>query len=214
MKAWLVAFAPLPFCWCAPAAIRGGGPKVSNSSADTNGVTRPSSLANGRANVSDCIASAPVSTLSVPSPEAVVVLNTSWFSRGSAAAVEPAAAPDCALAAEPVTVSGATDEIIITADDAGEPFTYASEYTATGGGTSGIDEAATTPNVSIATELAEILAEDPLWYGVTLATRDDDDILRAAAWIESQTKIFMGQSSTADVTPVCAVLSKTPSMRA
>ena len=105
-----------------------------------------------------------------------------------------------AVAGEDVTVGGTGTDITVTADNAGEPFTYSSTYTPISPpGASGITEVLTTANVNAATELAEIVAKDNAFYGITMAARDDTDILYVAAWVESQTKIFMAQSSTAAV---------------
>lgn len=96
--------------------------------------------------------------------------------------------------AEPVTASGASTAVILTADVAGTPFTVS--VTATGAGT--LTNVATTPNVSVATELADILADNSGWYSFGLVSRTDLDNLRAAAWVESNNRIFGAQTSSAD----------------
>ena len=104
-----------------------------------------------------------------------------------------------ALAAEDVTVSGATAFVIVTADNAGEPFTYSSLYTPVGTVDAAITETVTQANVNYATELAEILTEDSAWYGLTIQSRAKADILYTAAWMESNDRLFMAQSLDADV---------------
>ena len=94
---------------------------------------------------------------------------------------------------EPVTASGAGAAIILTADVAGTPFTIA--VSATGAGT--LTNVATTPNANVATELAAILAANAGWYSFGLVSRTDLDILRAAAWVESNNRIFGAQTSSA-----------------
>lgn len=96
--------------------------------------------------------------------------------------------------AEPVTASGASTAVILTADVAGTPFTVS--VTATGAGT--LTNVATTANVSVATELADILADNSGWYSFGLVSRTDLDNLRAAAWVESNNRIFGAQTSSAN----------------
>ncbi len=104
-----------------------------------------------------------------------------------------------ALAAEPVTVSGSAADVIITADNDGEEYTYSSSYTATGGGTSGLTEVETQQAVDIALEIIRILAADSDWYALTIDSRVTQDILDAAATVEAVNRIFMAQSSDADI---------------
>lgn len=95
---------------------------------------------------------------------------------------------------EPVTASGASTAVVLTADVAGTPFTVT--VSATGTGT--LTNVATTANVSVATELAAILAANASWYGFGLISRTDLDNLRAAAWVESNNRIFAAQTSSAN----------------
>lgn len=95
---------------------------------------------------------------------------------------------------QPVTASGASTAVILTADVAGTPFTVTTSTT--GAGT--LTNVATTANVSVATELAAILASNASWYGLGLVSRDDLDNERAGAWIQSANRIFAAQTSSAD----------------
>jgi hypothetical protein len=97
------------------------------------------------------------------------------------------------------TVTGATNDVIVTADVAGEAFTYSSSYNPAGGGTSSLSENENQPNVSIDEELAAIEQEDDDWYGVTILSRDELQIDRTAAWVEANGRLFYAQSSDADV---------------
>ena len=96
---------------------------------------------------------------------------------------------------QPVTASGASTAVILTADVAGTPFTVAVSVSNVAGTLTNV---ATTPNGSVATELAEIVAENAGWYSFGLVSRSDLDNLRAAAWVESNNRIFGAQTSSAD----------------
>lgn len=109
------------------------------------------------------------------------------------------AALTTALSGEPVTVSGATNEVIITCDNDGEDYPYSSEYNAAGGGTSGITENETQAAVDLTLELTRILAADSAWYALTLDSRTAADLLEAAAWIEAALRIELLQSSDSDI---------------
>jgi len=96
---------------------------------------------------------------------------------------------------EPVTATSPTDTtLVLTADVAGDAFD-ASASADQGSFT----EALTTPNQSVATELAALLDDNSAWYGLTLVSRADKDVRRAAQWVESQNRIYVAQSSSADV---------------
>jgi hypothetical protein len=104
------------------------------------------------------------------------------------------------LAAEDVTVGGTGADITVTADNAGEPFTYGNLYTPISPpGTAGIDEVVTTANVNYATELTALLVEDSDWYGLTIESHTKTDILYTAAWMDSNNRFFMAQSAEAGV---------------
>lgn len=97
---------------------------------------------------------------------------------------------------EPVTASGAGDDVIITADVAGDAFTVG---TLVAPGTGTLTNVATTANQSVATELDALLAESSAWYGFNLVSRDALDIARAALWAESNARFHYAQTSDADV---------------
>lgn len=104
-----------------------------------------------------------------------------------------------ALAAQPVTVGGVSPQITVTADTAGEPFTYASLITLVGTGPLTVTETVNAANVSIKTELDAIIAADGDWYGLVLGSRNATQIQRAAEWVESQPRAFFAQTSDADM---------------
>ena len=90
---------------------------------------------------------------------------------------------------EPVTASGTTT-LILTSDSAGLGFSV----------TVGANLAAvaTTPNNGVAEDLAACKAYDNDWYAVCITSREDADILAAAAWVESERKIFIACNDSAD----------------
>ena len=98
------------------------------------------------------------------------------------------------LAGSGIVVTGATTSIILTGV-AGEPFAVTA-LTAPGTGTL---TQITTDAVTIGGELDAIVAENGDWYGLTLVSRTKLTILHAAAWTETQPRIFIAQSSDADI---------------
>lgn len=96
------------------------------------------------------------------------------------------------------TVSGATNNIIVTENATPIGFNFSSLYTPIGGPTSGITESTL---VSVADDVIAIEAEDIKWYGLVQTSRVKADIEFLAADIEARRKIFMGQTSDADVPP-------------
>ncbi len=114
------------------------------------------------------------------------------------------AALTTALTDEDVTVSGATSDIIVTADNAGESFTYSETYTQTGASTGTITAVVTTANAGIADDLAAIAAENNTWFGLTLevdsvAATLKVNIKECAKYAEANDKLFVPQSSEAGV---------------
>lgn len=108
-----------------------------------------------------------------------------------AAALEPLVDADPAVSAG----SGA-GVLTVTADVAGDAFTYASAEDSAG---LAVAEAVAQANVSISTELDAILAADSAWYGLAISTRTVLDITRAALWTETNKRLFIAQSSDADI---------------
>lgn len=51
-----------------------------------------------------------------------------------------------------------------------------------------------TADPGIATDLANIVIEDPDWYGLVLDSQSENEINAAAAWVETQAKIFAATS--------------------
>jgi hypothetical protein len=84
--------------------------------------------------------------------------------------------------------------VTVTASVAGTGFTFGSESTG-----SAITESQTQANVSIATELAAVAAENNDWYGLHLVSRVAANILVAASWAESAGKLHVAQTSDAGV---------------
>jgi len=104
-----------------------------------------------------------------------------------------------ALAAEPVTVGGATTHITVVADVAGEPFSYTSSYIAIDAGTVVIAETVTAAGVGIESELDAVLSESDAWYSLAIYSRAEAQITRASRWTESNKRLFIAQTSDADI---------------
>ena len=100
------------------------------------------------------------------------------------------------VAAEPVTATDADPVVQVVASTAGTGFTYASASTG-----AAIVESVTTANTNVATEAQAVLDASPAdWFGLVLNTRSDTDILRVARdFAESANRLFLGQSSSADM---------------
>jgi hypothetical protein len=91
---------------------------------------------------------------------------------------------------EPVTASGTTT-LILTADVAGNGFSYSV-------GTN-LSAVLTTANNGVQEDLALAKEADNDWYCLLLTSRNADDQKNAAAWIESQRKIFIAAGNTAAI---------------
>lgn len=117
------------------------------------------------------------------------------------------AAVTSALAAEPLTLSGVDPDMVITADNAGEPFSYSVSVTAAPGqsaATGTLVAVLTTPNSGIGSDLDACLAEDDAWYGLTSeidSTPADNLVVMEAcsAWAQINSKFYIAQSSDTDV---------------
>ncbi len=117
------------------------------------------------------------------------------------------AAVTAALAAQPLTMGGVDPDMTITADNAGEPFSYSVSVTAAPGqpaATGTLVAVLTTPNAGIGSDLDACLAEDSDWYGLTTeidATPADNLVIMEAAssWAQINKKLYLGQSLDADV---------------
>lgn len=97
---------------------------------------------------------------------------------------------------EPVTVGGSGAEVTLTADVAGDAFDVTLTVTSAAGTLTLVN---TTANQSITEELNAILDENNSWFGFTLVSRAKKDLLRAAAWAETNQRVFGAQSSDADI---------------
>lgn len=108
---------------------------------------------------------------------------------------------DGAGLSEPVTVGGTGADVVLTADVAGDAFTTTVSKTSAAGTITLVN---TTPNQSITEELVAILDENDTWFAFSLISRAKKDILRAAAWAESNNKLFAPQTSDADAASATA----------
>ncbi len=90
-----------------------------------------------------------------------------------------------------------TDTLRVTADQAGNAFTYS----ATGpGGTADITETVVVAGNGPVDDMDAIEAENAEdWYGFAFDTRDEELILDLAAWCEARIRLFSATSSDADV---------------
>lgn len=104
-----------------------------------------------------------------------------------------------AIAALDVTVGGAAGVITLTADNAGEDFTASSLVTLTGTGDLASADVETTANRNLSTELDLIKAADSAWYGLGIESRAKAEILEAAAWADTNARLFLGLTADVDV---------------
>lgn len=86
---------------------------------------------------------------------------------------------------EPTTATG-TNTSVLTADEAGIPFTVTQSANLTA--------APTTPNSGVGTDLSAIQAIDNDWYALILCDDANGAILGAAAWIETQRKVYIAST--------------------
>jgi len=92
--------------------------------------------------------------------------------------------------ASKVTATGTTT-VIVTADGAGEAFSYSS--------TANIPGVLSTPNNGVIEDIAAVREEDDDWYCLLLTSRTALDIRLAASAIEAMRKIFGACSDDSDV---------------
>jgi len=96
--------------------------------------------------------------------------------------------------AEPVTASGTTT-LILTADVAGNGFTSSV-------GTN-LSKVVTTPSNGVAEDILAAVEDSEVagldWYGLLLTSRNNDDIMNAAATIETMRRIFLTSTQDSDV---------------
>lgn len=110
------------------------------------------------------------------------------------------------LTDEAITVAGVDPDITLTADNAGEPFSYSASVDDPPGGsaTGTLTVVLTTPNGGIGSDLDACLAEDDAWYGLTTeihATPATNLITMeaASAWAQINKKLYLAQSLDATV---------------
>ena len=94
-----------------------------------------------------------------------------------------------------VSATSAGADVIVTADTAGNAFTYSSVEDGDGA----ITETVLTANVGIAETLAALKDASGDWYGFALTSRTDADNLAGAIWAQSNARIGALQSSTAAI---------------
>lgn len=106
-----------------------------------------------------------------------------------------------AAGSEPVTATasgvGPDEDLVLTADNAGEAFTVAV--------TSNMTDVVTTPSVGVQSDLQGILDSGDLgknWYALILTSRTVFEIMEAALWTESQKRIYIACSGDADIITV------------
>lgn len=93
---------------------------------------------------------------------------------------------------QPVTATPAsTDEIVLTADEAGESSTLAVTHSAT---PANITFVVTTPNVGVQEDFAAIKLERDDWYATLLLERTSGQIREASSFIETENKIYIAQT--------------------
>lgn len=114
--------------------------------------------------------------------------TTALIATGLAAALTAIAATTGVAAA----AVGST--VVLTASTAGIPFTATLTSPS-----DGLTQAVTTANVGIPEDLAAINDYQPDWYGLLIKERTDAHIMAAAAAIASQDRLFLAQSSSADL---------------
>jgi len=92
-------------------------------------------------------------------------------------------------------VSNGTDTITVTSQTAGVP-TIINNFLVTGGATQPTATIANTvDNHGVAEDLSEIIDENNTWYGLILCDRSQLQVQEAAAFIETQRKIFFTQTN-------------------
>lgn len=99
---------------------------------------------------------------------------------------------DASAVAPVVGATVSSNDVLVTADEEGVPFTIAVSGT-------GLAVSITTPNVGLPEDLAAWQAEDPSWYMLLEDSRTDGNILAAANTIEAfgSPKVFLAQSADA-----------------
>lgn len=96
-------------------------------------------------------------------------------------------------------VSNGVDTITVTAQTPGIPST-ASDFLVTGGASQALVAiATTTANHGVEEDIADIQEEDDDWYGLILTDRTQAVVEIAAAYIETQKKLFITASDDADL---------------
>jgi len=134
--------------------------------------------------------SGPLSTDSVTAHGAAAPADTSEVATGLMTLINSGTEPVTAS----LTGTSPNENLKLTADNAGQSFATSV--------TSNLTMVHTTANVGVQTDLDNIVASGDLgndWYALCLISRNDSDILDAAAWIEANKKMFIACSSAAGI---------------
>lgn len=151
-------------------------------------------LADGVGEGMDVTITGSVSNNSTFTVESVTATTLTLVPTESLTQEGPVAVATCVVQV-PVTAVDNDPVVEVTADNAGDSFTYSSASTG-----DDITEAVSTANVGVADELAAVLAANSDWFGFVLDNRSDTDILRAARdFAEANKRLFIGQSDSADM---------------
>jgi hypothetical protein len=97
-----------------------------------------------------------------------------------------------------VTATTATNDVLVTADDPGTPFSYSIDAAPVA---NPITLGASVAGVGVADDIAAIKAAGASFYGIMQTSRDIGDIANLAEWVQSNTVppyILMAQTSEAD----------------
>ncbi len=90
---------------------------------------------------------------------------------------------------QPVTASGTSPNLVLTADNAGEPFTASVSAPS-----DNLVLTTTTANTGYFELLTAIAADDDTWFGLVIEDRADHHLRQAARYAEANNKFFFGQS--------------------
>lgn len=97
--------------------------------------------------------------------------------------------------AAPVTADGTSATKVVCTASAGELHTY--KVTTSNNGILNLSIKDATSDPGIATDLANINSADAAWYGVLLDSNSATEITAAAAWVESNKRLMVAQTSDA-----------------
>lgn len=100
------------------------------------------------------------------------------------------------IAAQPltgvVTGTGASASLALTSTIPGQAVTYTAIDPL-------LTHATVTANAGISSDLANVAAQNPSWYGLATPGASDAEILQAATWVEANKKLYVAVTSTSAV---------------